>query len=86
MYSEDKDLLMEDIQLLNPTIFVSVPRLYNRLNDAIVTGVSQKSAVARLLFGLGRNSKLNHLRNNATTSNLMWDQVRVQSSVNSFHC
>lgn len=75
VYSGDTMKLLDDVRCLNPTIFVSVPRLYNRINDAITHGVTEKSALARFLFARGRTTKLANLRHNATTSNRVWDSL-----------
>lgn len=42
-YSGDPLKLIDDLQVLKPTIFISVPRLYNRIYDKIKAGVKEKS-------------------------------------------
>ena len=42
-YSGDPLKLLEDMQVLKPTLFVSVPRLFNRIYDKITQGVKEKS-------------------------------------------
>ena len=44
-YSGDPQKLLDDMQVLQPTVFISVPRLYSRIYDKITQGVSEKSAV-----------------------------------------
>lgn len=44
-YSGDPLKLLEDLQELKPTIFPSVPRLFNRIYDKIKGGVKDKSTV-----------------------------------------
>jgi long-subunit acyl-CoA synthetase (AMP-forming) len=39
---------------LKPTIFASVPRLFNRIYDKVLAGVKQKGAISQYLF------KVNH--------------------------
>lgn len=35
MYSGDMAKLLEDVKALNPSVFISVPRLFNRINDKV---------------------------------------------------
>ena len=75
IYSGDSTKLLEDVSILNPTVFVSVPRLYNRIYDAIMHGVSEKSVFAQFLFNYGKSTKLAKLRHTAATSNAVWDKI-----------
>lgn len=43
-YSGDPLKLLDDMQALKPTLFASVPRLYNRIYDKIMAGVKDKKA------------------------------------------
>jgi long-chain acyl-CoA synthetase len=49
-FSGDVQALLDDVLLLRPTIFCSVPRLWNRIHDRVLGQVRQGSAVARRLF------------------------------------
>ncbi|KAL1921580.1 uncharacterized protein VTP21DRAFT_11296 [Calcarisporiella thermophila] len=49
-YQGDTQKLLDDIGVLKPTIFVSVPRLFNRIYDKVLAGVRAKSALAQFLF------------------------------------
>lgn len=40
-YGGDIKLLVNDIQELRPTVFVSVPRLLNRIYDKVATSIHQ---------------------------------------------
>jgi len=51
----DPKLILDDIKLLCPTIFPSVPRLYNRIYDMILKTIRQKGNLAQILFNLGYN-------------------------------
>lgn len=42
--------IMEDLALLKPTIFPSVPRLLNKVYDKVILGVKEKSFIKRWLF------------------------------------
>ena len=49
--------LLDDIQELKPTIFVSVPRLYNRIYDKVMQAIDSGNALSRALFHRAYNSK-----------------------------
>jgi len=49
--------LFEDIQVLKPSIFVSVPRLFNKLYDKINQAVEELPAHKRMIFDLAFSSK-----------------------------
>ena len=49
-YSGDVLNLVDDIQELKPTIFVSVPRLWNKIYDKIHAGIAESGPVKRALF------------------------------------
>jgi long-chain acyl-CoA synthetase len=43
-------LLLEDIQALQPTMFVSVPRLWNRIYDSVMSTIAASSTIQQKLF------------------------------------
>ncbi|KAL7747139.1 medium-chain fatty acid-CoA ligase faa2 [Sorochytrium milnesiophthora] len=49
-YQGDTLKLLDDIAVLRPTLFVSVPRLLNRIYDKVWAGVKAKGGVAAALF------------------------------------
>lgn len=61
-YSGNIKKLMDDIKAVRPTIFISVPRLYNRIYDKLTQGVKAKGGIAQLLFDLGLSSKSYYLK------------------------
>ena len=50
-YQGDVKLLIEDIKELKPTIFVTVPRLLNRVYDKVSSSAATQSSVAILALG-----------------------------------
>jgi len=48
-YSGDVATLLDDVLALKPTIFASVPRLWNRIYDKVLAGVRESSPLARRL-------------------------------------
>ena len=60
-YSGDPLKLIDDLKLLRPTYFPSVPRLFNRIYDKITSGVKEKSSFSRAMFNRAINGKLSNL-------------------------
>ncbi|EAN33363.2 AMP-binding enzyme family protein [Theileria parva strain Muguga] len=75
IYSGDVKLIMDDLQTLKPTLFISVPRLFQRIHDKILSGVQTKSALARHLFSRGLESKINRIRNNGVYTHKFYDKL-----------
>ena len=48
---------MDDMLELQPTIFTSVPRLYNRIYDRVMGAIRAGNPVARRLFAMAYASK-----------------------------
>lgn len=51
-YARSIPLLSEDLQTIKPTILISVPRIYERINAAIKAKLDEGSALKRALFHL----------------------------------
>lgn len=51
-YQGDTLKLLEDVAELCPTIFVSVPRLFNRIFDKVWANVKTKGGLAETLFNV----------------------------------
>lgn len=66
--------LMNDLGTLKPTIFVSVPRLFNRIFDKVMKGVETKGVLAQVLFRYAYYSKLAYL-NHGFLRHLVWEYL-----------
>jgi long-chain acyl-CoA synthetase len=66
--------LMDDIQVLKPTLFASVPRLYNRIYDRVLSGVNEKGGLSKYLFDMALASKKNGLKH-GTVKHCIWDAL-----------
>ncbi|OZJ05432.1 hypothetical protein BZG36_01610 [Bifiguratus adelaidae] len=73
-YQGDTAKLMDDIAELKPTIFVSVPRLFNRVYDRILGAIKAKGGVSAFLFWTAFNAKKANLARNHLT-HWIWDRV-----------
>jgi long-chain acyl-CoA synthetase len=66
---------MDDLQVLKPHIFASVPRLYTKIYDRIMAGVQQKSAMQQWLFDRALASKLYYLETQGSLHHKFYDNV-----------
>ncbi|CAL1407375.1 unnamed protein product [Linum trigynum] len=73
-YQGDSLKLMDDLAALRPTIFCSVPRLYNRIYDGITASVKTSGALKEKLFNAAFNSKKQAIMSGRTPSP-MWDRL-----------
>jgi len=71
IYSGDVAKLLEDIQLLKPTSFVGVPRVFQKIYDRVMTGLQASSSFKRWLFHTAYESKKASLR--MGYSSPLWD-------------
>ncbi len=67
--------LFDDIQALKPTIFASVPRLWNRLYDKVTNTVRADGGIKQWLFDAGLNSKKADVQNGAPPTSMVWDAI-----------
>ncbi|XP_052189752.1 long chain acyl-CoA synthetase 6, peroxisomal isoform X2 [Diospyros lotus] len=73
-YQGDNLKLMDDMAALRPTIFCSVPRLYNRIYDGITNAVKTSGGLRERLFNAAYNAKKQALLSGKNPSP-MWDKL-----------
>ncbi|XP_031397771.1 long chain acyl-CoA synthetase 6, peroxisomal-like [Punica granatum] len=73
-YQGDNLKLMDDMAALRPTIFSSVPRLYNRIYAGIMNAVKQSGGLKERLFNAAYNAKKQAMLNGKNPSP-MWDRL-----------
>ena len=66
--------LLDDMAALRPTIFVSVPRLLNRIHDKILAGVAEGGALKRALFKRAFDAKAAAMAQGRPVS-AFWDKL-----------
>ncbi|KAJ6974324.1 long chain acyl-CoA synthetase 7 [Populus alba x Populus x berolinensis] len=71
---EDNLKLLDDLSALRPTVFCSVPRLYNRIYDGIINAVKSSGVLKERLFRAAYNSKKQALMSGRNPSP-MWDRL-----------
>jgi long-chain acyl-CoA synthetase len=74
-YGGDPLKLKEDIARYCPTVFASVPRVYNKFYDAIKTGTNSLEGIKKSLVDFGVSSKLENLHKNADYKSSIWDTL-----------
>eukprot|EP01054_Gregarina_sp_Poly1_P006912 Gregarina_sp_Poly_1__6911@NODE_374_length_9120_cov_202_678449_g308_i0_p1_GENE_NODE_374_length_9120_cov_202_678449_g308_i0NODE_374_length_9120_cov_202_678449_g308_i0_p1_ORF_typecomplete_len696_score113_27AMPbinding/PF00501_28/1_6e74AMPbinding_C/PF13193_6/3_7e03AMPbinding_C/PF13193_6/0_00047_NODE_374_length_9120_cov_202_678449_g308_i049247011 len=74
-YSGDTQKLLDDMKVIQPTIFLSVPRLFMRINDKAFTGIKDRSVVAQFLFNSAVTAKLKNLREKGVYTHPLWDNL-----------
>uniref|UniRef100_A0A8C6RB32 Long-chain-fatty-acid--CoA ligase n=1 Tax=Nannospalax galili TaxID=1026970 RepID=A0A8C6RB32_NANGA len=81
-FQGDIRLLMEDLQVLQPTIFPVVPRLLNRMFDRIFGQAN--TTLKRWLLDFASKRKEAELRSGIIRNNSLWDKLifhKIQSSL-----
>lgn len=74
-YSGDVQKLKEDLAILKPTVFASVPRLYNRFYDVINSNIKKLKGMKRMLADRAVASKLYYLKNGGYYKNKLYDRL-----------
>ncbi|KAJ3129561.1 Long-chain-fatty-acid--CoA ligase 6 [Nowakowskiella sp. JEL0407] len=67
--------LFDDIQLLAPTIFCTVPRLLERVVETIKSTVASGSSIKKLIFDTALSEKLKLLRKGKLSQKTIWDKL-----------
>lgn len=67
--------LKDDLKHVKPTVFGGVPRLYNRMYDAVSKKFEDQQGFAKWLVDSALSSKKNALHNNGSVSNFLYDKA-----------
>ncbi|KAF9899569.1 hypothetical protein BX616_002949 [Lobosporangium transversale] len=73
-YQGDTLKLLDDVAVLQPTIFISVPRLFNRIYDKVLSGVKAKGGIAAFLFNRAYQAKKANMKR-GTVEHPLWDRL-----------
>jgi long-chain acyl-CoA synthetase len=74
-YGGDPLALIDDCQLIKPTVFSSVPRLYNKVYDKIMLGIKQQPEKKQNMFNNALDTKKDSLRNKCSYTHPIWDKL-----------
>lgn len=67
--------LLDDISTLQPTIFASVPRVLNKLQDRLMASIQVSGGFYQNMFDAAYSSKQTNLKTRSTTQSFFWDKV-----------
>jgi len=73
MFSGDVLKLKEDLAILKPTIFISVPRLFNKFYDTIKGTINQATGIKRRLIDKALAAKLHNLKTSCEYHHTFYD-------------
>uniref|UniRef100_A0A0D6QY03 Long-chain-fatty-acid--CoA ligase n=1 Tax=Araucaria cunninghamii TaxID=56994 RepID=A0A0D6QY03_ARACU len=73
-YQGDNMKLMDDLAVLRPTIFASVPRLYNKIYSGILNSLKASGSIQQRLFNVAFNAKKQAIMKGKVPSRI-WDKL-----------
>lgn len=74
-YQGDVMKLFDDIQNLRPTMFPSVPRLFNRLYEKVNATIEQAGGTSKTLYDWAYSAKKEKLDSGVNPEHGLWDTV-----------
>ncbi|KAI8865363.1 acetyl-CoA synthetase-like protein, partial [Ramicandelaber brevisporus] len=75
LYSGDVARVLEDLAILQPTVFTAVPRILNRLHDRVWATVRAKGGLALRMFEHAYDTKKAALHTTGATTHWLWDRL-----------
>ncbi|ETV95054.1 hypothetical protein H310_11352 [Aphanomyces invadans] len=81
--------LTEDLCVLRPTLFVTVPRLLNKIYDKVVNGAQAAGGLKTWLFNLALDTKLSNLKQFGESRHAVFDKLifsKVQTKIGLDRC
>jgi len=67
--------IVEDLAVCRPTMFPTVPRLFNKIYAKIKDQFSEKNFVLRTLIERGLAAKIQNLHDSGTTTHALYDRL-----------
>ena len=83
-YAGDVTKIQEDLAILKPTIFISVPRLYNKFYEYLIHQFSQEKGLRKALLDKALSSKMSNYHQYGVLESRVWDRLifnRVKNSL-----
>lgn len=74
-YRGDPLKIVDDVALLKPTFFVSVPRLYNRIYDKLNAKLRDLKGPKKWMAQRGMGSKTKRFNSNGSSNHWFWDKL-----------
>ncbi len=76
--------IKDDIAALKPTLFVSVPRLWNRMADAIQGQFDAATGIKKTLVTKALRAKLGKVKKSGVYTHCLWDKLVFKKVRNAF--
>lgn len=74
-YSGDTQKIKDDLQELKPTLFLSVPRLFNRFHDLMKDGINKLTGIKKTLADKAIATKLKNLKSYGQYTHSVYDAL-----------
>lgn len=74
-FSGDVQKLKDDLAIVKPTIFLSVPRLYSRFYDVLKAKFAELTGFTKTALDYALNTKLENLKSTGTYTHKVYDRV-----------
>jgi long-chain acyl-CoA synthetase len=74
-FSGDVQKLKDDLALVKPTLFVSVPRLYSRFHDVIKSKFDEITGMTKIGLDHALSVKLNNVTTNGGYTHKVYDPI-----------
>ena len=72
-YQGDITKILDDIKTLRPSVFCSVPRLYNRIYDSIKKKFDDQKGCKKMLLNQALKSKISKAKKTGSFTHGLWD-------------
>ena len=75
LFHGDMVKVAEDAEVLQPNFFISVPRIYNRITDAMSASIRDMKGFKKKLIDKAIKTKLQNLKNGKGYTHGLWDKL-----------
>ena len=75
IFGGDMKAIKDDLAIFKPTIFISVPRLFNRFYDIIKTRIEAKTGLIRKIADKAIKTKLSNVESKGSVKHWLYDQL-----------
>jgi long-chain acyl-CoA synthetase len=82
-FSGNATKILDDAKLLKPTIFLGVPRIYQRVYDVVTSTSNKAGRIQKALFDRAVSTKLAAYRKNGYLTHSIWDRLIFNKTKNS---
>jgi long-chain acyl-CoA synthetase len=83
-YSGDVQKINLDLAVVKPTFFVSVPRLFNRIHEAVESKFSKVTGWKKTLLEKGLSTKIANLEKSGTVTHPVFDRLIFKNTKEAF--